>query len=460
VPARDQQVGNYVLLEKLGAGGLGEVWKARDRRLNRVVALKFLTQERAGHSAARDLLREARAASALNHPNIVTVFEVGESGDASYLAMELVEGETLRARMKHGRVPEGESVEWVAQVLTGLAAAHRHGIVHRDLKPENIMIRDDGIVKVMDFGLATRVPWAAESGQTAATADSAHTTKTPVGGTYAYMSPEQARGLETGPPSDCFSLGVIFHEALTGEHPFRGPTLMDTLQAILSQDAPPSPGPGEVVRRALRKEPGERYRDAQEMLEQLRQWRTAAGAPPLAAAASALVERRTPRWVRAAAAAGIALLLGVGAWFGWTASRGGGAQVVRSVAVMSITADSEDAPARALAKGLAEELGTELARAGLRVVSASSAQDLAPQSGVRGVSQLGVDALLTGSVRSYGSRFKIHVELVNARTRFQIFSDTLTAVAEDPLEAEQKTAGEIRARLQAALARAGSGEEK
>ncbi|MGH8246997.1 MAG: serine/threonine-protein kinase, partial [Gammaproteobacteria bacterium] len=137
VAAPGQKVSSYTLVEKLGAGGLGEVWKARDARLNRVVALKFITGER---TASRELLREARAASALNHPNIVTIFEVGESEGRTYLAMEFIEGETLRARMKRAPVPLEETLDIADQVATGLAAAHRQGIIHRDLKPENIML--------------------------------------------------------------------------------------------------------------------------------------------------------------------------------------------------------------------------------------------------------------------------------------------------------------------------------
>src|SRR5580658_8102250 len=159
-PAHDQQIGNYTLLEKLGAGGIGEVWKARDRRLNRVVALKFIFKEREGSSTNRDLLREARSASSLNHPNIITIFEVGESDDSTYLAMEYVQGETLRARMSRGALAPAEAAEITRQVAEGLAAAHREGILHRDLKPENIMIRADGIVKIVDFGLAKVMPWA------------------------------------------------------------------------------------------------------------------------------------------------------------------------------------------------------------------------------------------------------------------------------------------------------------
>ena len=227
--APEQKIGNYLLLKKLGAGGIGEVWKARDRTLNRVVALKFIFTERQGSTPARDLLKEARAASALNHPNIVTVFEVGETEDWAYLAMEFVEGETLRARMERSAVPLDEALEIAGQALSGLAAAHRAGVLHRDLKPENIMIRGDGYVKLLDFGLAKVLPWA-RGEQTADSAALGVPTETgQIVGTFTYMSPEQARGLTVVPASDVFSFGIVLYELFTREHPFRGPTVMDTL---------------------------------------------------------------------------------------------------------------------------------------------------------------------------------------------------------------------------------------
>jgi serine/threonine protein kinase len=177
-----------VLLERLGAGGIGEVWKARDRRLNRVVALKFIFAERQGSSTSRDLLREARAASALNHPNIITIFEIGESAGATYLAMEYVQGETLRTRLGSTPLTPAEAAEIARQVSEGLAAAHREGILHRDLKPENIMIRADGIVKIVDFGLAKVMPWAKDDAGNEGATLSVATQSGQLLGTFTYMS--------------------------------------------------------------------------------------------------------------------------------------------------------------------------------------------------------------------------------------------------------------------------------
>src|SRR5207253_10708809 len=155
--APQRRAGSFILLEKLGAGGVGEVWKARDHRLYRVVALKFIRQD--SRTSTNELLREARAASALNHPNIVTILEIGESDGGTYIAMEFVEGETLRSRLdKIGASPE-TAMEIAMQMAKGLAAAHENGIVHRDIKPENVMIRIDGLIKLLDFGFAKILPW-------------------------------------------------------------------------------------------------------------------------------------------------------------------------------------------------------------------------------------------------------------------------------------------------------------
>src|SRR6266436_5610949 len=156
---RQREFGYYVLLSRLGKGGMGEVWKAMDKRLGRVVALKFISNVREGSTAANELFREARAASVLNHPNIVTVLDIGESDQGSYLAMEFVDGESLRARLAQGSLSLDQGMRIFRQVAEGLSVAHQRGIIHRDLKPENIMVRVDGYVKLVDFGLAKVLPW-------------------------------------------------------------------------------------------------------------------------------------------------------------------------------------------------------------------------------------------------------------------------------------------------------------
>jgi len=454
--APQQRIGVYVLLERLGSGGLGEVWKARDPRLNRIVALKFLSVQRPQDALGRELLHEARAASALNHANIVTIFEIGESEGATYLAMEFVEGETLRARLGRPPVPLDEALDIAVQMALGLAAAHRRGLVHRDLKPENVVLRADGCVKLVDFGLAKQLPWSETS-----TTDSVPSAATETGqlvGTFTYMSPEQARGQRVTPASDIFSFGIVLYEMLAGEHPFRAPTPMDTLSAILHQEPQPvsarSPAAlAEVVTRALEKEPSRRYPSAIELAEALKSVRTASAALPAPS-----VVRPKARWMQVVGALLLGALLGVSVWLvrpqEWL--RGGSATEVvqvQSLAVMDFQAPGEDSTASFLAQSLAEDLSAALGGTGLRV-AARSALPTAGAADPRELgAQLGVDAVLTGTVRSLGTQLRIHLELVNTRTGFQIWSTSTTVESADLLASEQRVAEDLAGQLRDALAR-------
>ncbi len=453
--AAEQRVGSYVLIERLGAGGLGEVWKARDRRLNRVVALKFISATRPGSTPATDLLREARAASGLNHPNIITVFEVGEAEGGTYLAMEFVEGETLRQRLNRPPVPLEEALEVAAQMAGGLAAAHKNGIIHRDLKPENIMLRADGYVKLVDFGLAKVLPWAApDSSDSTSPVERSDTGQ--LVGTFTYMSPEQARGQQLTPASDVFSAGIVLYEMLTGEHPFRGPTAMDTLNAILSKE-PVSAGirskrvPQELsnsVARALKKEPGQRFPSGAELNEELRGVRKVLELPAPATAPEAAKPRGWWGWL--AAVLLLIVALASGPWI-YRALRGGAAGEVRSLAVMSFRTAPDDARAATLAQTLPEELFIALSRGGVTLASRSSVAELGAVSDQRSVGEkLGVDAVLEGTVRSFGTRYRVTVELVSTRTRFVVWSETFTAEADAALTGE-RTAADIAAKLREAL---------
>jgi len=265
------KLGSYEILGPLGAGGMGEVYRARDPQLTRDVAIKILP---ASFSSDPDRLRrfeqEARAAAALNHPNILSVFYFGTYEKAPYLVCELLEGETLRERLRVGALPVRKAVDFATQVARGLAAAHAKGIVHRDLKPENIFLTRDGRVKILDFGLAklTQVEPAAQS-ETA-------TLQTEPGvamGTVGYMSPEQVRGLNVDYHSDLFSLGAILYEMLSGKRAFHKPTAPETLTAILHEDpatlpegsASVSPGLQRVILRCLEKNPSQRFQSASDL---------------------------------------------------------------------------------------------------------------------------------------------------------------------------------------------------
>jgi serine/threonine protein kinase len=277
-------IGPYRIIERLGAGGMGEVYLAEDTRLGRLVALKILLAYFASDGARlRRFQREARAASALNHANILTIYEVGEAGDTHFIAAEFIDGRTLRELISGQQLSPGEVLDVGVQVASALEAAHAAGIIHRDVKPENIMLREDGVVKILDFGIAKLTEVVPpESSSEALTAIKTQTETGVVMGTAGYMSPEQARGLRVDERTDVWSLGVVLYEMLAGRAPFAGATRMDTLVAVLEREpAPLSPideaaTPAHlrelwpVIHKALRKEREGRYATVTEMLADLK----------------------------------------------------------------------------------------------------------------------------------------------------------------------------------------------
>jgi serine/threonine protein kinase len=276
-------VGPYRVSGRLGAGGMGEVFLAQDARLGRAVALKVLHDHFARDAARlRRFQREARAASALNHPNILTIHEVGEADGAHFISTEFIAGRTLRELIKEDALTLAEILDTAAQLASALSAAHAAGIIHRDIKPENVMRRDDGLVKVLDFGIAKLTePPAAEVASEAPTRILGQTEAGMVMGTVGYMSPEQARGLPVDERTDVWSLGCVLYEMLAGRAPFAGGTRMDTLVAVLEREPAPLLNPAEdapaeltelqrIVTKALSKERDGRYSTAAEMLEDLR----------------------------------------------------------------------------------------------------------------------------------------------------------------------------------------------
>src|SRR5262245_52085753 len=317
--APGRRLGPYEVVSSLGAGGMGEVYRARDTRLGRDVALKVLPAERANDpDRLRRFEQEARAVAALDHPHILALHDLGSENGLSYVVFELVEGQTLRQKLEQGALPLRKCVEWGVQICRGLAAAHTKGIVHRDLKPENVSVTADGRVKILDFGLAKlNAPVGPEDLPEARTR-----TATDVGmvvGTVGYMSPEQVRGQAVDARTDIFAVGAILYEMLTGRRAFQGATPADTLSAILHHDPPEmAPGSGTlppglewVVRRCLEKDPDERLQSARDValaLEAL----SATSRPDTAPAASG---RR--RFVAVAGGGALALASGAaGFWAG------------------------------------------------------------------------------------------------------------------------------------------------
>src|SRR5499433_380401 len=267
-------IGHYQVVSLLGVGGMGQVYLAEDAKLRRKVALKLLpTSYTRDESRLRRFQQEARAASALNHPNILTIHELGEVDGEQFIATEFVEGETLRERLQRAPLSLAETLDVAVQIAGALAAAHKAGIVHRDIKPENIMLRHDGYVKVLDFGLAKLTEQPEPATQTAAT-ENVDISSGLVLGTVKYMSPEQAAGRQVDPRSDIFSFGVVLYEMLAGRPPFAGKNTDELISTILKKEpAPLADVPEEAQRlisRALRKKKEDRYQTIEDVLADLK----------------------------------------------------------------------------------------------------------------------------------------------------------------------------------------------
>jgi eukaryotic-like serine/threonine-protein kinase len=274
--AAGQKVGPYEISAPLGAGGMGEVYRAKDTRLGREVAIKILPAEFSSNQSRMDrFAQEARASSALNHPNIITVHDVGAHNGASYIAMELVDGKSLREILQAGALPVKRAVSLAAQIGDGLAKAHEAGIVHRDLKPENVMVSKDGFAKVLDFGLAKSMTPALADASVLSTL--AHTGEGTILGTVGYMSPEQASGKTVDFRSDQFSFGSIMYEMLSGKRAFARDTNVQSLSAIIQDDpeplqtlSPQTPAPLRwIIDRCLSKDPAERYASTRDLAREL-----------------------------------------------------------------------------------------------------------------------------------------------------------------------------------------------
>src|SRR5437899_419146 len=276
-------IGHYRIEQRIGAGGMGEVYLASDMNVDRSAALKVLPAHLTDDAQRlRRFEREARAIAGLNHPNIMTIYEVGSADSTRYIASELIQGETLHQRLARGRIELNQAIEIAIQVASALAAAHSAGVVHRDIKPQNIMLRPDGYVKVLDFGIAKLAEQEVPAPITEARA--LRFVETNVGsilGTVSYMSPEQARGAGVDKSTDVWSLGVVAYEMIAGHAPFTADTPAKTVSAILEEQSPPLARSLEhvptelqqIVTKALRKNAQERFQSANEMLAALKQLR-------------------------------------------------------------------------------------------------------------------------------------------------------------------------------------------
>ncbi len=452
-PSVGMRFGRYELLARLGAGGMGEVWSALDQDLQREVAIKFLPERYASDPQRMSrFAQEARAASSLNHPNIVTIHEIGETSGLPYIVMERVEGTTLHELVKDGEpVPARRVLEIGAQIAEGLAKAHAAGIVHRDLKPDNVMVTDDGFAKILDFGLAkllgdgwgNREQWFDSHAPTQKESPSPQTETGVVLGTVGYMSPEQARGRPVDYRSDQFALGSILYELATARPAFRRESAAQTLVAII-EDAPepiaarnpsfPTQVRWVIENRCLAKNPAERYASTIDLARELRDLRErlssgSATGSLLAVATGPTKPRRLPRLERPllAAAAAAVLALAGGGWWLLTRAPHEGLTRPPVVAVLPLTNLTGQAGDDAAAAGIAEVVVTSLTRLPeVQVLSRlSTARYANRKSDLAGVArELDATYLLDGTLQRSEDQVRVSLSLVKAASNVVAWSGT------------------------------------
>jgi serine/threonine protein kinase/Tfp pilus assembly protein PilF len=456
-------IGPYRIESVLGSGGMGVVYLALDERLGRKVGLKLLPQSLAADVRHLGRLkREARTASALNHPNIVTIHEIGEADSISYIASELIDGETLRQRLARGRIALNEALNIAAQVAGALTAAHEAGIVHRDIKPENIMLRPDGYVKVLDFGIAK----LAESTLAEAITDGVQSiaiTDTGFGsvlGTVCYMSPEQARGAKVDSATDIWSLGVVLYEMVTGHVPFNRETSVEVVSAIFENEPPPlamhpANTPAElqrIVNKTLRKNREQRH-NAQELLNALQALRRKLEFEAELKRSTAAVPWL--HWARSRAAVVLGLLTAVFALalpLYRHRNLATSLPVYKSIAVLPL--ENLDPSQDYFANGMTEGLISDLAKvSALRVMSrASVVQYQHTKKPPRDIGrELKVDALLTGSVAREGDRARVALQLIHAATGQNLWSANYERDLRDLVALQKEVARSVVSQIRVAV---------
>jgi len=403
-------LGHYSIRELLGSGGMGEVYRAKDTRLKREVAIKVLPKHLGDDPEAHARFeREAQSVAALSHPNILAIHDFGRENGVSFAVMELLEGETLRSRMDDGQIGLSKVLEIVRDIVRGLEAAHGRGIVHRDLKPENVFLTTGGLVKILDFGLAKNQPLDASNSSETSAPTVGHSQPGAVMGTIGYMSPEQARGHPVDQRSDFFSLGAVLYEMISGERPFAGDSSADEISAILREDPPPCssargsvpPALDRVVGRCLEKDVGGRFQTASDLLFALE---------------SVKIHDS-----------------GISSFGGQTVDPVSDPPI-QSVAVLPFANMSSDPEQEYFCEGMAEEVINALGTIeGFRVAARSSAFRFTGKAlDIQDVgNQLKVKSVLEGSVRTAGNRVRVTVQLVDVDNGFQIWSERYDRGMED-----------------------------
>jgi len=464
--------GHYKISESIGTGGMGEVYLATDIIAGRNAALKLLPMRFACDTGRlKRFQQEAHSVVALNHPNILTVYEIGEDHSTHYIASELIEGETLRQRLTGGRIQLSEAVDVAMQVTSALAAAHGAGIVHRDIKPENIMLRPDGYVKVLDFGIAK----LAESAFAEATADGAESTtlaQTNLGsilGTVRYMSPEQTRGAQVDKRTDIWSVGVVLYEMFTGQAPFTGDTPAEVMSSILEKEPPPlgsyvAHTPVEcqqIINKTLRKNPEERYQSVDELLQTLKGLRhklQVEGELQRWSAARSWLHRRPV--LAAVPLLLLVVVLALALPFFWHRNLPTSPPSEKSIAVLPFENLNKDEENAFFAGGVQDEILSDLAKvADLKVTSRTSTMRYksSPERNLREIAKtLGVSYVVEGSIQRAGERVRVSAQLIDARNDVHLWAEHYDRDIADVFAIQSEIAQQIANKLQAKLS---TGEE-
>jgi serine/threonine-protein kinase len=446
-----ERLGHYLLLEQVGAGGMGEVYRARDERLDRYVAIKILPLSHRNNLPARNrLLDEARSASQLNHSHICTVYEVGEENGIAFIAMEFVAGRPLSAIIPPDGLPIEQVLRYGTQIADALAHAHQRRVVHRDLKPANVAVTSEGDAKVLDFGLATRLEIEELETMTLSRAHFAESQS--LAGTLPYMAPEQLRGESADARSDIWALGVLLFEAASGHRPFSGRSGLELISAILRDPPPPlsdrvPAGLAAVIRKCMSKDPGARYQRAGEIraaLETLGSTISLTLAPPTTAPLASRSQTAVYVWAAVGLVAVLAIIFatnigGLRERFFHLSSAPG----IRSLAVLPLENLSRDPAQEYFADGMTEELTTQLTQiSALRVISRTSVMRYkdSKKSLPQVANELGVDAVVEGSVLRVGDRVRITAQLTQASTGEQLWAQSYEGDARDVLNLQQDVA--------------------
>jgi serine/threonine protein kinase/predicted Zn-dependent protease len=458
--------GHYEIIEQIGEGGMGEVYLARDKKLDRNVAIKILDEKLSQDgSNLQRLISEAKAASALNHPNILTIYEFGEAENARFIVSEYIEGKTLREIIREARLSLPEILDISIQVTGALAAAHKAHLVHRDIKPENVMIRPDGYVKVLDFGLAKLVEQKNKSvlGSDESTVRQNLTAKGVILGTVNYMSPEQAKGERVDERTDTFSLGAIVYEMMTGRTPFAGDSISETFANLINAEAQPlsrfsTNVPDElqrIVSKMLRKNRDERYQTMKDVLTDLRDLRenlkldekleksrsaenanatavlraTTGDANLQTAEAQNTLSQTIKGHKPLAAFVAVALLIGaigLGYYFFYTGKPASSVGEKKSIAVLPFKPLNTDSRDEALEMGMAETLITRLSnlkQVVVRPMSAVRKYTDPQQDSIKAGQELQTEVVLDGSIQKAGERVRMTVRLINTRDGTTLWSE-------------------------------------